>query len=81
MRDPYERVAHGYGIERGAPHSPRLLHAGEPRALQHAHVLGDGGKRHGEARCELADGVIAGGESREDVASRGVCEGGEGVVE
>lgn len=75
------RVTHGRGVERGAPHAPFLLHGGEPRALQYVHVLGDGGERHREARGELADGAIAGREACEDVASGGVGEGGEGVIE
>jgi hypothetical protein len=81
VRDPRERVAHGRGVERCTPHASFLLDGGEPGTLQHAHVLGDGRERHREARCELADGMVAGGEAREDVAARGVGEGGEGVVE
>ena len=81
MLDPRERVAHWHGVERRAPHAPLLLHDRESRALEHAHVLGDGGERHREPRGELADGAIAGGETREDVAARGVGEGGEGMVE
>ena len=81
MRDPRERSAHGRGVERRAAHASFLFDRGESGALQHAHVLGDGGERHGEARRELADGAITGGEAREDVASRGIGEGGEGVVE
>ena len=71
----------GAARERRAPHASLFLDRREPGALQHAHVLGDGGERHCESRRELADGVIAGCEPREDVAPRGVGEGGERVVE
>jgi hypothetical protein len=81
MRDPRERVAHRHGVERRTPHASFLLDRREPGALQHAHVLGDGGERHREACGELADGAITGSETREDVAPRGVGEGGEGEVE
>jgi hypothetical protein len=81
VRDPRERVAHGRGVERCTPHASFLLDGGEPGTLQHAHVLGDGRERHREAGRELADGVVAGGKARENVAARGVGEGGEGVVE
>jgi hypothetical protein len=81
VRDPLEGAAHRHGIERGATHAPFLLHGREPRALEHADVFRDGGERHREARGELADGAVAGGESREDVAAGGVGEGGEGGVE
>jgi len=81
VRDPRERVAHGRGLERRAPHTPFLLDRGQPRVLQHAHVLGDCWERHREARCKLADGSLAGREAREDVAARGVGQGGEGAIE
>jgi len=81
VRDPRDRVAHGRGVERRSAHAPFLFDGGEPRALQHAHVLGDRGERHREARRELADRAIAGREAREDVAARRVGEGGEGVIE
>jgi hypothetical protein len=81
MRDPRERVAHRHGVQRRTPHASFLFDHREAGALQHAHVLGDGGKRHGEARGELADGAIAGSETREDIATRGIGEGGERVVE
>jgi hypothetical protein len=81
MRDPRERVAHGRGVERCASHAAFFLNGGEPRALQHAHVFRDGRERHREARRQLADRVIAGRESREDVAARGVGQRREGVIE
>jgi len=81
MRDPLERAAHRRGVERRPAHTPFLFHRREPCALEHADVLRDGGERHREARGELADGAIAGGEAREDVAAGGVGEGGEGGVE
>jgi hypothetical protein len=81
VRDPLERAAHRHGVERRAANAPLLLDSGEPGALEHADVLRDGGERHRESRGELADGAVAGGEAREDVAAGGVGEGGEGGVE
>jgi len=80
VRDPGERVAHGHSVERRAAHAAFLLDFREPGALQHAHVLRDGGEGHRESRRELADSAIAGGEAREDIAAGGVGEGGEGGV-
>jgi hypothetical protein len=53
----------------------------QPRALEDADVFRDGRQRHVEAAGELADGVFAGREAREDFASRGIREGEERVVE
>ncbi len=79
--DPLERAAHRRRAQRRAPNSTFLLHGRELGALEHAHVLGDGGERHVESRGELADRAVAGGEAREYVAPRGVGEGKERVVE
>jgi hypothetical protein len=81
VRDPLERLAHGRGVERRTSHATFLFDGREPGALQHAHMLGDGRERHREARRELADRVIAGGEPGENVAACGIGEGREGMVE
>jgi hypothetical protein len=53
----------------------------QPGGLQHAQVLGDGGKRNIEGRGELRDGGFAKRQARQNRAARGVGEGPEGGVE
>jgi hypothetical protein len=74
MLDPRECTAHRLRLQMRASHAALSFDGGEPRALEHAHVLGNRGERHVEARGELADRPIAGGEPREDLASGWIGE-------
>ena len=53
----------------------------EPRALEHAHVLGNGRQRHREPPRQLADRFVAPGKPLEDRAPRGVGERAERLGE
>src|SRR5262245_41998952 len=79
--DPFGRFAHWCGVELAAADASvaRVLH--ETGALEDAEMLGDGGARDAKGRGVIADGGFAGGEVREDGASRGVGKGGEREVE
>jgi hypothetical protein len=81
MLDPRECTAHRLRLQMRASHAALSLNRCEPRALEHAHVLGNRGERHVEARGELADRPIAGCEPREDLASSRVGESEERGVE
>ncbi len=79
--DPIARAPHGSGAQAGAPYAALAFDRGESGATEHAHVLGDGGERHVEARCEFANRAVAGGEPRQDLAARGIGERGKRGVE
>ena len=79
--DPVARPSQRLRPELGRAHATRALDSGELGPLQHADVLRHGGQRHVEARCELTDRAVAGGELGEDRTPRGVGERGEGAVE
>ena len=53
----------------------------EPSLLEDAKVLGNRGQRHVVGRGQLADRRLAPEKSDEDVATRAVSEGGEGVID
>jgi hypothetical protein len=69
------------GPQPAPAHASELVHLGQPRVGQHAHVLGHGGQGHVETRGQLADGALAPGEMTQDCAPRGVGEGAEGAGE
>jgi hypothetical protein len=79
--DPPGGLAHRRGDERRAAYASLAPHAGESRALEDAHVLRRRGQRHVEARRELPDCLVAGGESAEDLAPHRVRERSERGVE
>jgi len=79
--DPLERAFHRRRRESRAPNASIAFDGGEPGALEHAHVLRDGGQRHVEARRELADRALAGREPSQDFSARGIGEGAKRRVE
>lgn len=79
--DPIRRVSQRRGDDAAVARAAVLADIGEARALQHAHVLGDGGERHVEARGEFADRLVALGEPCEDGAPGGIGERAERGVE
>jgi hypothetical protein len=79
--DPGRRLPHRRGDERGAADATLLPNASQPRALEHAHMLGHRGEAHLEPRRELADGPVAGGEPSENRAPSGIGERRERSIE
>jgi hypothetical protein len=79
--DPPRGAAQRIGREAAPPHAPVAADRGEPRALEHAQVLGHGGQRHRERVREIADGGIAGGEPRQNRAPRRIRQRGKRPVE
>jgi len=79
--DPRGGVAHRGGDERRAAHAPLAADAGEPRALEHAHVLRRRGQRHVEPRRQLADGLVPRRQPAQDLAPHRVRERRERGVE
>ncbi len=53
----------------------------QPGTLQHGDVFLHGRKRHVVVRGELADGRVGGHHPRQDVATRGIGEGPEQLVQ
>ena len=81
VRQPVEGVLHGTGREARMANPTAPLHVGESGPGQHADMLGDGWKRHGEALGEFADAALTREEASEDRAPRRVGERREGGVE
>jgi len=79
--DPGRRLPHRRGDEGSTTDATLLLDAREPRALEHADVLGYRGEAHVEPRRELADRPVTGGEASENRAPRRIGERAEGGVE
>jgi len=79
--DPVARPLQRSSPQPCATYAPISLHGGELCLLQHTDMLRHGGQRHVEARCQLADGTVAGGELRQDRTPRGISQRGEGPVE
>jgi hypothetical protein len=79
--NPVRRVSQRRGDDAAVARAAVLADIGESRALQHAHVFGNGGERHVEARRELPDRLVALGEPREDGAPGGIGERAERGVE
>jgi hypothetical protein len=78
---PPRRIAQRIGVEAAPPHAPVAANRGQPRALEHAQVLGHGGQRHRERLREIADRGIAPGEPRQNRPSRRVRQRGKGQIE
>ena len=53
----------------------------QPRTLQHGHVLLHGGKRHVVVRGEFAHGRVGVHDPRQDVATRGIGERPEQLIQ
>jgi hypothetical protein len=79
--DPARRFTHWRRDEDGSPHSSLAPDTREARSLEHPYVLRCRRERHVEAGRELADRLLAGCESGEDLATYRMCEGREGGVE
>jgi hypothetical protein len=79
--DPGGRFAHRCNDERRSANTSFAANLRQAGALEHPHVLGDGGQCHVEAARKLTDGPVAPCEPGENLAARGVSEGREGGVE
>ena len=55
--------------------------AHEPGALQHADVLGGGGKRHPQRRCQLREVLLTRGQPTQDGPPRRVRQGMKNAIE
>jgi hypothetical protein len=79
--DPARGFAHRCRDERRSPHAPLTPDACEAGALEDADVLRRRRKRHVEAGRQLTNGLLTGGEPRQDLAPHRVRERGEGRIE
>jgi hypothetical protein len=71
----------GPGLDATPPPLRLLSLRDQPRALEHAEVLRDGGQAHVERLGELGDRAFAREETRQDRPARRVCQGGERVAQ
>ena len=67
--NPPRRAAHWRTHERRVPGAPHLLHAQQPGALEHLHMLRHRRQRHVEPPGEFADGFISAREARKNLPS------------
>jgi len=72
--EPAGGAVHGGGQEAHASHAPVTPALHETCPLEHNEMLADGGERHGEGACELANGRLSGCEPSDDRAPRGIGE-------
>jgi len=72
--DPRRCLAHWRGDERRPPNAAFTAHARQAGALEHTNVLRDRGKRHREARREVADRALARRKPSDDRPARRVRE-------
>ena len=79
--EPVRRGAHGGGQETHPTDSPFTPAFDEACPLEHNEMLADGGQRHREGTCQLADGCFPGGETRHDRAPRGIGQRTEDSIE
>ena len=79
--DPHRCVSHWRGHERRPARAPFAPDPSQPCALQYPNVLGHGRERHVELGRQLADGPVAGRESRQDRSARRIRERRKGAVE
>jgi hypothetical protein len=79
--DPSGRIAERVRPEPAAPHPPVAADRGEAGAPEHLQVFRNRRERHVERPRQVADSRFTGGEPRQNGASGGIGEGGEGAVE
>jgi hypothetical protein len=77
MRNPVGGGFHGGGFDPTAMHPAVLLAGQEAGVLEHAQVLGHGGKRHRKGVGEVAHRSLPQGQSGQDRPTRGIRERGE----
>ena len=81
MRDPFGGGSHGCRFDPTAVNSAVFLAGQESGVLEHAQVLGYGGKRHREGVGELGHRGLPEGQSRQDRPTGRVRESGKRGVE
>jgi len=79
--DPGGGILHRLRRQAAAVDAAVDFAAEQPGGFEDAQVLGDGGERNVEGRCEFGDGGFAEGQAHEDSAAGGISEGPEGRVE
>lgn len=79
--DPGGGILHWLRRQAAAVDAALDFAAEQSGRFENAQVLGDGGERNVEGRCEFGDGGFAEGQAREDSAAGGISEGPEGRVE
>jgi hypothetical protein len=80
-RDPRAGVSERLRGQSALPHATVASHRRQPGALQHAQMFRDRGQGHGERLSQVTDRAFPGRESRQDGATCGIGECGEGSIE
>jgi hypothetical protein len=81
LREQSSGTTHGIGVASHALGAAVLALCHEPGTLQHGDVFLHGSKRHVIVRRQLADGRVGAHHSRQDVATRGIGERPEQLVQ
>jgi hypothetical protein len=81
LREQSSGTTHGIGVASHALGAAVLALCHEPGTLQHGDVFLHGSKRHVIVRGQLADGRVGAHHSRQDVATRGIGERPEQLVQ
>ena len=81
LREQSSSTPQGIGVAGDALGASILPLRDQPGTLQHGHVLLHGGKRHVVVRGEFAHGRVGVHDPRQDVATRGIGERPEQLIQ